>query len=136
MKKILIAFITTFALTACHESLEDKAAREAKEYTEKYCPTPVYNFTRTDSVEFDKSTKTYHYYCTLTDKMDDPVIIGKNRKKINDALLKSLAESTNIKAYNEAGFRFAYTCHSEKNPKLILFEGVYTQKDYYKLIKR
>ena len=68
--------------------------------------------------------------------ISDYSYLAKNRKKINDALLKSLAESTNIKAYNEAGFRFAYTCHSEKNPKLILFEGVYTQKDYYKLIKR
>ena len=41
MKKKLI-YIGIFAslLVSCTESLEDKAAREAKEYTEKYCPTP------------------------------------------------------------------------------------------------
>jgi len=26
---------------ACHEDLADRAAREAKEFTEKNCPTPV-----------------------------------------------------------------------------------------------
>ena len=104
----------------------------AKEYTEKYCPTPVNNFTRTDSVVFDKATRTYHYYCTLTGIMDSAVIINKNKSKINDGLLQSITKSTNIKAYKEAGFNFAYTCRSQKNPRLILFEGMYTQKDYDK----
>ena len=50
MKKKLI-YIGIFAslLVSCTESLEDKAAREAKEYTEKYCPTPYVNDSRTDS---------------------------------------------------------------------------------------
>ncbi len=63
MKKKLI-YIGIFAslLVSCTESLEDKAAREAKEYTEKYCPTPYVNDSRTDSAAFDKNTKT----CTLT----------------------------------------------------------------------
>ena len=115
MKKKILLVLIPFVLIACHESLEDRAAREAKEYTEKYCPTPVNNFTRTDSVVFDKATRTYHYYCT-----------------INDGLLQSITKSTNIKAYKEAGFNFAYTCRSQKNPRLILFEGMYTQKDYDK----
>ena len=47
MKKKLI-YIGIFAslLVSCTESLEDKAAREAKEYTEKYCPTPYVNDAR------------------------------------------------------------------------------------------
>ncbi len=61
MKKKLI-YIGIFAslLVSCTESLEDKAAREAKEYTEKYCPTPYVNDSRTDSATFDKSTKSLH----------------------------------------------------------------------------
>ena len=57
---------------------------------------------------------------------------NKNKSKINDGLLQSITKSTNIKAYKEAGFNFAYTCRSQKNPRLILFEGMYTQKDYDK----
>ena len=132
MKKKILLVLIPFVLIACHESLEDRAAREAKEYTEKYCPTPVNNSTRTDSVIFDKATRTYHYYCTLTGIMDSAVIINKNKSKINDGLLQSITKSTNIKAYKEAGFNFAYTCRSQKNPRLILFEGMYTQKDYDK----
>lgn len=130
MKKSLIFIALIFALASCHESLENRAAREAKEYTEKFCPTPVENFTRTDSIVFDKTTKTYHYYCTLTDKMDNPAIINKNWKKLNHDLAKSISESTNIKAYKDAGFNFSYTCHSQKDPKRVLFEATYTPKDY------
>ena len=66
MKKKLI-YIGIFAslLVSCTESLEDKAAREAKEYTEKYCPTPYVNDARTDSAAFDKTKKMYTYYISL-----------------------------------------------------------------------
>lgn len=130
MKKIILFALFAFVQTACHESLEDRAAREAKEYTEKYCPTPVNNFTRTDSVVFDKATRTYHYYCTLMGRVDDAEIINKNKSKINEGLRQSIVESTSIKAYKEAGFHFTYTCRSQKNPQLVLFESTYTKKDY------
>ena len=71
MKKKLI-YIGIFAslLVSCTESLEDKAAREAKEYTEKYCPTPYVNDARTDSAAFDKTKKIYTYYISLRNKAD------------------------------------------------------------------
>ena len=72
MKKKLI-YIGIFAplLVSCTESLEDKAAREAKEYTEKYCPTPYVNDARTDSAAFDKTKKMYTYYISLRNKADN-----------------------------------------------------------------
>lgn len=132
MKKVLpilaVAFI--FLLASCHESLADRAVREAKEYTQRYCPTPVNNFTRTDSIVFDKTTNTYIYYCTLTDKMDDAEVINAHKTEIKDALLKSIISSTNITVFKNAGFNFAYICRSQTDPKVVLFDATYTKKDY------
>ena len=45
MKKILFSTLVLLTFTACHhETIEERAAREAKEYTQKMCPTPVVNF--------------------------------------------------------------------------------------------
>lgn len=130
MKKSVLILAGILAFTSCHESLEDRAAREAREYTEKFCPTPVENFTRTDSIVFEKATRTYHYYCTLSGKMDNADIISQNKVTLHTQLARSLAQSTNIRAYKDAGFNFAYTCRSESNPKVILYEDVFTRKDY------
>lgn len=130
MRKIYILLLGPALFAACHESMEKRAQREAKEYTAKYCPTPAVNCTRTDSVVFYPETKTYHYYCSFVDKMDDAEIINKNRQLIDDMLLKSIIESTELKPFKEAGFTFAYTCHSDKNPQKVLFETKYTKKRY------
>ena len=42
-------------LTSCQESLEERAEREAREYTEKHCPTPPQNDVITDSIVFDRA---------------------------------------------------------------------------------
>ena len=49
---VFCAALCSVLLSGCHENMEKRAQREAREYTEKYCPTPVQNFTRTDSVVF------------------------------------------------------------------------------------
>ena len=77
MKKIILIATAILALTACQKSMEDRAADEARAYTQKYCPTPVYNNTRTDSLVFDRSSRTFVYHCSLTDQMDDSTIIKK-----------------------------------------------------------
>ncbi len=49
MKKIIFPIMLITLLASCSESIEDRAAREAKEYTEKVCPTPFANDGHTDS---------------------------------------------------------------------------------------
>src|SRR3712207_8347171 len=83
MKKTILFALLACSLTACHESLEDRAAREAREYTEKYCPTPYVNNTRTDSVAFDTASKTYTYYCSLNGQADSKQFIEQYRKRID-----------------------------------------------------
>jgi len=113
MKKIIFGFIAcSVLLCSCHESLEKRAQREAREYTEKYCPTPEQNYTRTDSVVFDINTKTYHYYCSVTGILDDKKIFDNNRQKLTEA--------------------FQWTLRSDKNKNVVYFDKRYTPKDYSK----
>ena len=121
-KWLLGGFFFPIFLSSCQESLEDKAARQAKEYTERYCPTPVINYSRTDSVVFDKKRNVYIYYLSFCDMLDDSEIIEENRDKITDMLTQSVRESTGLKNCIEAGFRFEDVCHSEKEPKKVLFK--------------
>ena len=109
MKNILLLMASAILLSSCHESLEKRAQREAREYTEKYCPTPVRDYVRTDSVSFDI-----------------------NRDKIAEALQTQINEGTNFRAYKKAGFSFQWTLRSDKDKKMVYFDKKYTPKDYNK----
>ena len=67
MKKYWILAIIAYMSTACQESLEDRCARESKEYTKKNCPVKIDNNTTLDSLTFERETHTLHYYYKLTD---------------------------------------------------------------------
>ena len=119
MYKYLLVISSSLFLLACgHESLEDRASREASE------------FTRTDSVVFYKSTRTYTYYCSFSGMFDNSRIINKVHAKIREGLSKGIIDNTNLKVYKEAGFNFEYVCHSTQSPKKVLFRAIFTKKDY------
>lgn len=130
MKKSILFLIVALTLVGCQKSLEERAELEAKEYTKKYCPTPIVNYSRTDSMVFDKANRTYIYYCTLTDMMDDKEVIESKKDVLSDGLLEAIKGSTYLKAYKDAGFGFRYIIRSEKDPSVVLFDGTYTKKDY------
>ena len=91
MKTFLYCTIASaILLCSCHESIEKRAQREAREYTEKNCPTPVLNYMRTDSVVFETSTRTYHYYLSVMNDLDDAKIFELNRKLIVDNFMKQV----------------------------------------------
>lgn len=133
MKKKKLYLFSVFAcmpLVGCHENFEQRAAREAKEYTEKYCPTPVQNCTRTDSVTFDIESKTFNYYCSVTDALDNHEVFENNKERIADALIKNIKENPGLRNYKKGKFCFAYILRSAKNPKTVYFTKRFTSKDY------
>ena len=133
MKHILLcSIIGTALLCSCHESLEQRAQREAREYTEKFCPTPVQNCTRTDSVVFDIATKTYHYYCSATDELDNKKVFDLNSGKITEALLANVKEGTSFRPYKNEGFAFQWTIRSDKDKRTVYYDRKFTAKDYQK----
>ncbi len=130
MKKSIILFAGLCLLASCHESMDERAAREAKEYTEKFCPSPIQSNTRTDSLTFDEDTRTLGYWYTLCGNADNAEGIEKNKDKLRSTLLDGLRSSTDMKAYKDAEFNFRYVYHSEKNPQQILFDVTFSKKDY------
>lgn len=129
-KKLLFLTLMTFFLTACHHAtLEDMAAKTASDYTERYCPTPVEDFQRTDSITFDRGTHTFSYYYTLTGKIDDPAVIEKGEKQILATIIGSLKENTSMKDYKQAGYNFRYVYRSQKNGN-VMIDKTFKQKDY------
>ena len=115
-------------LIACQESLEDRCAREAKEFTRKNCPSKIEKNINIDSLTFERETHTLHYYYTLTGNADREGVM----EEINglNILKENLRNSTAMKVYKENHYNFTYTYHSEKDPKKVLLEVTLTDKDY------
>lgn len=119
------------ALAACnHESIDDRAEREAREFTEKNCPTPEIDHTRTDSLAFDRSSRTLTYYMSLFDIADNKEAIDHDKARLHQALLSGIINATNLKAYKDAGLTFRYVYHSGSNPGTVLYETTFTKKEY------
>lgn len=130
MKRILLLAVIAASLASCHhETLEDQAEAMATDYTERYCPTPVIDMQRTDSVAFDRDTRTFNYYYTLTDRADDAEAVNTVRKKIGATLLGELKENTSMKVFKDAGFAFHYVFRSQQS-KRVLLDLKLTAKDY------
>ena len=128
MKKYWIISAITLLFVSCQESLEDRCAREAQEYTRKNCPVRMDNTTTLDSMTFERATHTLHYHYELTG-MADQDSIAKKIDAVN-ILKKELKNTTTLKLYKDNHYRFAYTFRSEKDPSNVLIDVVFTDKDY------
>ncbi len=128
MKRILYLSVLACCLCACQESLEDRCAREAKDYTDKKCPAQVGPNITIDSLIFERSSHTLHYYYTLNGNADNEKVIAS--ADVRKALLNEVKNSTSIKTYKDNGYRFAYTYYSQKDQGKVLFNAVFTEKDY------
>ena len=128
MKKYWIIAILGLVLASCQESLEDRCERDAKEFTRKQCPAPMDETTIIDSLTFDRATHTLHYYYRLTGIADEENAL--NKEEAINTLKQALKNSTSVKTYKDNKYKFAYTYRSEKNPKKVVLEVVFTDKDY------
>ena len=129
MKKLtFFALLTTLFLTACQESIDEKATREAKVYTQKNCPAMLAGNTTIDSLAFEPSTRTFHYYYTLSGVAD--TVIPSMHDSMRETLLHALKNTTSMKDYKDEGFNFAYTYRSQKHPETIIFDVTFTKEDY------
>ena len=127
MRKLLLFALLALAMTACKDSIDDRAEKEAQDYTNRYCPTPVYNNTYTDSLVYDRTTRTFIYYTKLTGDLDNDSIIDANKKELQEGLRQSIRESTALKLYKDAGIGFKYVIRSDKNPGHVFLEASFKE---------
>ena len=129
MKKIFILTLAGILLVSCQESLEERAAREAREMTENKCPMPIGDNMMLDSIVFDIPTLTQSQYFRFTgDNDNDSVVcVLQNAKQ---ALVAELKNSPSYKPLMEKGVNFHYIYRSNKNPEKIYLEMTLTKEDY------
>ncbi len=121
---LVFALITALVtLTSCqHESVEQQAEREAEEYTRRFCPTPVQNFSRTDSERYDPAFRVLLYICTFFDTFDNPEVVDRYRDRISTGLYNEIVNRPTMSKYVAADMQFIYIVRSDSNPDLVLYQ--------------
>ena len=127
MRKIAVLALSVLLFAACQESLEERAAREARQYTEKNCPAPLGEYIVMDSMSFDPSTHTLCYDYRFLGVMDT---VAQHPEEMRERLLSALKNATALRLYKEEGYRFRYVYHSQKRPDVVLFEAEFGKDDY------
>ena len=130
MKKLLFLLVCGIAMVSCHENLEQRAARQAKEFTQKNCPSAIRDNVRTDSMTYDEATRTIIYNYTLFNELDDSSNIKAQEVKLIEGLQKALTRDISMKTYKDAGFNIRYVYHSNEKPQLILLQKTFTPEEY------
>lgn len=115
-------------MCSCQDSLEERCAKECETYTAKQCPAPIADGVVIDSLTFDASTHTMHYYYTMSGAADNPQAFTKINapKMVKD----QVRNATSLRLYKEAGYNFAYTYWSASRKGYAICEVMVTKKDY------
>lgn len=129
MKKTAF-FLFCLALCACHENLMERAQREASEFTRRNCPQQLANGLVCDSLVFEQSDSTLHHYYTLSGAADNAEYLKENANALRTALLQGIRNDVGMRTYKEAGFNYAVTIRSKKNPGETLYQTRFTRMDY------
>jgi len=127
MKHFLLLLTALLTLSACQESMEERAARDAADVTAKRCPMKL-NDEGTlilERITFDKATRTWKQ-----DFLLDAAPEALERLDMRDVLLQELNNMPSYKPYMESQFIFQYVYCDMKNPKDTLMNIRLTPKDY------
>jgi len=128
MKRIFVFLLAPFVLLSCQESLEERAAREARQMTETKCPMPIGDNMLLDSIVFDIPTLTQSQYFRVYGDLDsDSVFESVDSRSL---LLSELQNTPSYRALMERGVDFRYVYRSSKAPDTVLLDLTLTPDDY------
>ena len=132
MKKFLLFATAFLLLTSCQESLEEKAAREAREVTESKCPMPIGDNMYLDSIVFDIPTLTQTQYFRFTGNSDNDSTVENivSNNDLKGTLVKELKNTPSYKALMNKGISFRYIYGSTAEPEKTYIDITVTKEDY------
>lgn len=132
MKNILLFATALLLLTSCQESLEEKAAREAREVTETKCPMPIGDNMYLDSIVFDIPTLTQTQYFRFTGNSDNDSTVEKiiQNNDLKATLVKELKNTPSYKALINKGITFHYIYGSTADAEKTYIDITITKEDY------
>ena len=133
MKKLILITTAAIVLTSCQESLEERAAREAREVTEAKCPMPIGNNMYLDSIVFDIPSLTQtQYFRFIGDTDNDSMVVSMKDTDLKGAFVQELKNTPNYKTLMKRGANFRYIYRSSKNPEKVYFDFIINKADYDK----
>ena len=132
MKNILLFATALLLLTSCQESLEERAAREAREVTESKCPMPIGDNMYLDSIVFDIPTLTQTQYFRFTGNSDNDSTVENivSNNDLKGTLVKELKNTPSYKALMNKGISFRYIDGSTAEPEKTYIDITVTKEDY------
>lgn len=132
MKNILLFATALLLLTSCQESLEERAAREAREVTESKCPMPIGDNMYLDSIVFDIPTLTQTQYFRFTGNSDNDSTVENivNNNDLKGTLVKELKNTPSYKALMNKGISFRYIYGSTAEPEKTYIDITVKKEDY------
>lgn len=133
MKRILILCII-LATISCQENFDNRCQREAKEYTQRFCPQKMDENITLDSTTYDKKSRTYCYWYSITKNTYTESIrtqLKSQEADFRSKLLLMLINSVQLKSYKDKGinFEYIYRYTDEHSPFIKI---LFTRKDYSK----
>ena len=128
MKKMVMMLATAALLASCQETMDQRAARDAQEFTEKKCPVPIDPEGRLvlERISFDMDTHEWKQdFLVRTDSNThiDPA-------QWRPSLLDELKNLPNYQAYRDNGFNFRYVYLDMENRTDTLADLTFTKQDY------
>lgn len=128
MKRLFFFMLSALTFAACQESIEERAARDAREVTEKKCPMPIGNEGNVvlERIDFDIPSRTWKQDFLLSvpegENIDNP--------SVKQLLVNELKNMPSYKAYRDNGFNFRYVYCRMSNPKDTLIDLTLGTDDY------
>lgn len=106
----LCTLLLLILTTSCRESFEERCQREAKEYTEKYCPQVMDSYQTLDSMIYNHEPQGFSYYYSMRGLMDNDSIYADEAAilEIKQNMLDGLKTSIPMRHYLEHDFTFTY----------------------------
>ena len=130
MKRNLFFILVAAMTCACQESLEKRAERESKEYTQRNCPATLNKYTRLDSLSFDIQTKTFTQHLTLLIDSLTPDSVAKMKHQLQEVLVQAIRNDTSQKRFKDAGFAYRFVARSKEDKNVVLYDNTITKEDY------
>ena len=127
-KRIITALLFLAVVIGCQESMQQRAARDAREVTEKKCPMPLTPDGKVvlESIEFDMATLTWRQHYQLRLDIGDELDVDQ----VKPLLLEELKNTPSYKPYMDSDFNFQYIYVSMSNPTDTIINITLTPEDY------
>lgn len=128
--KIMTTIAAAALLAACHESFDERLAREAHDLSRRNCPRRIDAFTILDSITYTPDARLWSYCYSLSDSLDDEAVLTEElRSNFHESLQQSVTNDISLRRFKDKGITIVYSYRSASTGKELLRE-VFTADDY------